>query len=1118
MLQILRRFAIGLAVVCAVVQIGSRGRLHAYGTGVVISQIYGAGGNVGAVLDSDYIELYNPGPDPVNLAGWSVQYASATGSTWNNRTNLSGTIQPGHYFLIQESKGTNGAPLPVTPDIPLGGINMSGSAGKLALVSSTTALSGTCPTGGAIVDFVGFGSTANCYEGTGPTGTLSTTAAALRAGSGAIDTNSNAADFTVGTPAPRNSSCTLTDGCPATTNPAISAPPISVLQGDPVLLKVSVAPGASPTSTGITVTGNLSAIGGLSTQPFYDDGTNGDLTAGDLVFSFAVPAIATPGTYAIPMSASDAQSRNAAPVTLQLTVAALTPIHDIQGAGLVSPYAGQKVTTRGIVTGVKYNGYFIQTPDADADGDPNTSEGVFVYTSSTPPAAAVLGNGVQVTATVSEFKGASTDPNGLSMTELTGPTTTLLTTGNALPAIVSLGAADLSAGDSRFTLEKYEGMRVHVDTVLSISPAAGSVDEPSASSTPSGVFFGVLPGTGRPFREAGIETPYPVPPEAPAGTVPPVFDSNPERIGVDTFSVFPDPATAAVFPPPPGSTLEVTSGVTVSNVTGPLDYSYGSYIIDAESWNRPTVDGPNAAVQPVRARADHEFTVATMNLERFYDTTDDPAVSDTVLTPAAFDLRLTKASMAILGVLRSPDVLGVEEMENLPTLQALADRVNADAVAAGQSQVHYGAYLFEGNDVGGIDVGFLVRSDRITVDAIEQYGKDSTFVQPDGVTAMLNDRPSLILHAQVLNAPYDPYPVTVVVNHLRSMSDVELSNASGARVRAKRLAQAVELAGKLQALQAAGEAVISVGDYNAFSVNDGYVDVIGLLKGTEAPADQVTLWAASPVVPPLVDVIDLASADQRYSYVYDGNTQALDHILASAAVHPTGVAFGRMDADFPESARGDASTPARLSDHDPMVGYFSLPDIDHTAPVLTVPGPIALEGNAFGGAIVTYTASAFDAVDGAIVPACAPASGSLFTLGETTVTCTAADTHGNVTSRSFVVTVADTTAPIIAAVTPSRSSLWPPNHWLVPVTLVPTVADAVDAAPACAITGVSGTDGASDADWTITGPLTLALRAERSGNAKAGRVYTIAVACADASGNVSAPATATVTVPHDQRK
>src|SRR5690349_7655166 len=114
--------------------------------GQVISQVYGGGGNSGATFKNDFIELFNPTATPVGLTGSSVQYASASGSSWQV-TPLSGTIPPGHYYLVQEAGPTqsNGFVALPAPDA-VGTIAMSATGGKVALVSSTTALTGACPT------------------------------------------------------------------------------------------------------------------------------------------------------------------------------------------------------------------------------------------------------------------------------------------------------------------------------------------------------------------------------------------------------------------------------------------------------------------------------------------------------------------------------------------------------------------------------------------------------------------------------------------------------------------------------------------------------------------------------------------------------------------------------------------------------------------------------------------------------------------------------------------------------------------------------------------------------------------------------------------------------------
>ena len=172
--------------------------------GVVISQIYGSGGAASAPYLNDYVELYNAGPIAVDVSTWSVQYASYDGSSWQ-KTALTGSIQPGRYYLVKESSaGSVGSALP-TADAT-GSISMSATRGKVALVENQTLLTVANPVGGTnIADFVGYGS-ATAYEGSGPAPAPSATTAIFRASGGGTDTEDNAADFVTGDPAPRNSS------------------------------------------------------------------------------------------------------------------------------------------------------------------------------------------------------------------------------------------------------------------------------------------------------------------------------------------------------------------------------------------------------------------------------------------------------------------------------------------------------------------------------------------------------------------------------------------------------------------------------------------------------------------------------------------------------------------------------------------------------------------------------------------------------------------------------------------------------------------------------------------------------------------------------------------------
>jgi 5'-nucleotidase len=174
----------------------------AVSTSVVISEVYGGGGNSGALYKNDFIELKNIGSAPVSVTGWSVQYASATGNTWQV-TTLGGTIAPGGSYLVQEAAGGNAsaAPLPYEPN-STGAIGMSGTAGKVALVNTTTALNAACgavcSTDPAVVDYVGFGTTAGDFEG-GRAPAPSNTASITRNAAG-LDTDNNTTDFTPSNP------------------------------------------------------------------------------------------------------------------------------------------------------------------------------------------------------------------------------------------------------------------------------------------------------------------------------------------------------------------------------------------------------------------------------------------------------------------------------------------------------------------------------------------------------------------------------------------------------------------------------------------------------------------------------------------------------------------------------------------------------------------------------------------------------------------------------------------------------------------------------------------------------------------------------------------------------
>ena len=175
---------------------------------IVVSQIFGGGGNTGAPFRNDFIEIFNRGTKPVDLAGWSVQYASATASTWSVTPLTAVVLSPGQYYVIQESSGGANGFLLNAPDAT-GTIAMAAASGKVALVRNTTVLSGTCPNNANIIDLVGYGSTANCFTGSAPAAAASNTNALLRRANGCQDLRNNATDFATGAPNPRNSTAPI---------------------------------------------------------------------------------------------------------------------------------------------------------------------------------------------------------------------------------------------------------------------------------------------------------------------------------------------------------------------------------------------------------------------------------------------------------------------------------------------------------------------------------------------------------------------------------------------------------------------------------------------------------------------------------------------------------------------------------------------------------------------------------------------------------------------------------------------------------------------------------------------------------------------------------------------
>ncbi len=295
---------------------------------VTISQVYGAGGNTGALYNADYVELFNPTGTTVNIGGWALQYASTAGA-FNGSTNKidipSGkSIAPNSYFLIKCSTvGTIGSALP-TPDVDGTTISAAGGAGKFILINNNTYITngatGSCPNASNVVDFVAYGGTPTCFEGAGATvGALSATLAAYRLSGGCIDTDSNAADFSNASPNPRNSS-SATNICSSGTPPTGtgSSLPTVLCPGSSVTFTVTAAGGTNPAGTVTNVTGDFQAIGLSGTEVFTAGG------GGTWTYSIAAFPNVAAGSYNFTVTITDSQSRTGT-ATVSLSVTSCNP-------------------------------------------------------------------------------------------------------------------------------------------------------------------------------------------------------------------------------------------------------------------------------------------------------------------------------------------------------------------------------------------------------------------------------------------------------------------------------------------------------------------------------------------------------------------------------------------------------------------------------------------------------------------------------------------------------------------------------------------------------------------------------------------------------------------------
>jgi predicted extracellular nuclease len=876
---------------------------------VVISQVYGGGGNAGAALKNDFIELYNPSSTSVSLTGWSVQYAASAGTTWQ-KTTISGTLAPGAYYLVQEQAGAGGTTALPTPNAT-GTINMSATAGKVALVGNATTLAGSCPAG--LVDLVGFG-TANCFEGAGaaPSPPNNTTAV-LRQGSGSVDTGNNAADFAVGTANPRSGG--VGDAAPsvASTIPANGASDIDPATNLAVTFSEPVSVDTAWFTIQCSVTGDHTATVSGGPVTFTLDPTT----------SFAFGELCTTTISATTVHDQDAlDPPDTMVASFVWTITTSTPpvtIPEIQGAGQVSPLADHPVSgVRGIVTAVKSTGsargFFMQ--DAAGDGDPSTSDGIYVFTGSTTPSVAP-GDSVKVSGTVKEFVAASA-PDDLPTTEIVSPTTVKLAEGNALPAPVNIGQGGLTPPTSRVTDgiafdEALEGMLVQFNDLQTVS----RVDS-----------FGevwAVPDNG---VGAGVLTPR-------GGLILQKDDANPEKFRFDDDLL--------------GSTTPAASvGATSPGVhIGVMDYAFDNYAVhflSAPVWQASPIQ---KEVTQIVAGPDH-LTVATFNMEN--------------LAPDNPQSKFDGLANVFVNNLRAPDIVALEEVQDssgatdngVVDSTTTLDLLNAAIQRAGGPRYAF-AWVNPVNDEdggqpgGNIRVVFAYRTDvpglslapgtpggSLESNAVLGTGAETTLKYNPGRVDPTNSAWNSSRKPLAGQFLFNGHSVFVIANHFVSkLGDDPMWGTNQPPVNeseAQRHEQAHEVAGFTSSILAANPSanVFVLGDLNDFQ----FSDTVSILEAAG--------------LHPLIDDLPVS---ERYSYVFDGNSQAIDHTL---------VAGGLLSRPHEyDPVHVNAEFAVQVSDHDPQVTgvTFAPPSVSAGGPYTVGEGasvPLAASGLDAGGGSLTY--------------------------------------------------------------------------------------------------------------------------------------------------------------------
>ena len=565
-------------------------------------------------------------------------------------------------------------------------------------------------------------------------------------------------------------------------------------------------------------------------------------------------------------------------------------INQIQGPGANSPYAGLEVEITGVVTGwddeigqsssgqkfTEDAGIFVQEEVSDYDADPRTSEGIFV--------GHVRERAAYPIGTLVRIQGKALEKFGQTWIDEKFGTEPIDLGTAPIPVAVEIdeAAAESQEPGARAYYESLEGMRVVLPVSVANSGGTNKFGE---------LFLTPGPEIGRVYRTSVV----------------------PGLIGTDEDAGSGDPDNPLSMP---FSTTTVNADLfdRVENVVGPLTFGFENYKIMVQPSEPPVVvKGPIQYPYEVPEAGAREIRIATYNLLNYFPV--GGSNDNHTITEAEFEEKTAELAAAIEHLGR-PEVIGVQEATTLGVVEALAERLG-----------DYTAYLLEGNDERGIDVGYLIR-DTVTASNLRQLGKDETTTLSDCADSqasglrLLFDRPPLALDVVAGGVGF-----TIVNNHFASKSHPDSCRAG----------QATFVRDFVASIEAGGGNAIVTGDLNSFE------DEVALTI-LEGPETSLTnLWSMAP-------------ADERYSFAFQGRLQTLDHMLVTDGLDARvgGFRYVHLNNDYYDRPAVDGH---KASDHDPAFLTLS---------TNRAPGVEAADATVGEGSSVLLSATATDPDGGSL--------------------------------------------------------------------------------------------------------------------------------------------------------